>query len=288
MNVGIVTCQKCKDLTVSEQALIPIFRAEGVKATPVVWNDPGIGWGKFDLLVIRSIWDYHLHPEKFLAWLTHLEKKKIKTLNPIPTLRRNYHKFYLRELEKQGVRIVPTAFIEKTERLDLSGVKNTGWQKAVIKPAISASAYRTQVFEWPAKEKIEKEFRAFARNQDLLVQQFIPEVQSAGELSLIFLNRVFSHGILKEPGKGEFRVQKEFGGKASAYEPSQAIIHTAAKIISLFDGNLLYARIDGIVRGGEFILMEAELIEPDLFLDYQGDAKDQFVKSTIVLAGEKG
>lgn len=286
MQFGIVTCDQCPLLSDSEQSLIPLLADAGVKATPLIWNDPAVPWEAFDTLIIRSIWDYHLHPEEFIQWLIYLEENKIRTLNPLGILRRNHHKFYLRDLEKKGIRIIPTLFIEKTADLKLPAEVIRDWQKAVIKPAVSASAYLTQVFSYAEISNIEEDFRVAASQRDMLVQQFIPEVES-GELSMIFFNRVFSHAVLKKPAAGEFRVQKEFGGRSSTFQPHQSLIEAGNKILALFDQALLYARVDGLVIDGEFILMEVELIEPELFLDNHPEARKRFIAAALQLAALK-
>ena len=281
MKIGIVTCKKCPNLTASEQSLIPLFLESGASASPVVWNDPRVVWEEFSLLLIRSIWDYHLYPEEFNLWLTMLENARVRTLNPIGILKANHHKFYLRQLERQGVRILPSLFIEKGNAFNLSKIKMVGWQRAVIKPAISASAYQTRVFDLSELTDVENDYRVFAMSHDLLVQEFTPAIQENGELSIIFINQKYSHAVLKKPRQGEYRVQAEYGGHATAYQPHTKIILAAAKILTYFDEETLYARIDGIAKGDEFTLMEAELIEPDLFLDAHPDARTKLVESTL-------
>lgn len=287
MKFGIVTCEKCPLLSDSEKSLIPQFEDAGVTATPLVWTDPTVAWATFDILIIRSIWDYHLHPVEFVQWLTYLEENKIRTLNPVRILQRNHHKFYLRDLEQQGIRIIPTLFITHTADLKLPGGIIRDWQRAVIKPAISASGYMTRVFSFAEISDVEGDFKNAAAQRDMLVQQFIPAVQEVGELSMIFFNRIYSHAILKKPEAGEFRVQEEYGGKSTPFHPQQAIIDVGNKILTLFDQELLYARVDGLVIEGEFILMEVELIEPDLFLDAHPEARKRFVDAALQLTALK-
>ena len=152
MEIGIVTCEKCPTLSASDRSLIPAFQEAGATATPLVWNDPAVNWSSYDFLLIRSIWDYHLHPAAFVRWINRLEEEKIITLNPVSVMRRNYHKFYLRELEASGVRIIPTLFLEKSSDLKLpEGLP--GWNKVVIKPAISASGGLTSSTPIPARRE---------------------------------------------------------------------------------------------------------------------------------------
>lgn len=280
MRLGVVTCAKCPNLTVSEQKLIPLLEAHGVMAIPVVWNDPVTNWSTFDCLLIRSIWDYHLHPEAFVAWLHSLEAHGTKTWNPIPILLRNYHKFYLRDLEERGVRIVPTLF-QKDSTDAFDRILSRGWKKGVAKPAISASGFRTETFSVSSQGQAKRAIQNAHAQGDFLIQEFMPAIQEAGELSLIYFNHVYSHAVLKRPRPGEFRVQAEYGGDALPCQPDEHIIQTAAKILAHFGNELLYARVDGIVIDGEFVLMELELIEPDLFLDSHPGTHTRFVESLV-------
>ena len=116
---------------------------------------------------------------------------------------------------------------------------------------------------------------------DFLIQQFMPEVQETGEISMIFFNNKYSHAVLKQPKSGEFRVQAEYGGGAVTFQPDRKIIETAEQILSHFGNQILYARVDGIVASGEFVLMELELIEPELFLDSSSGARKRFAESIV-------
>ena len=37
---------------------IEALAARGVDASPAVWDDDGVDWAHFDLVVVRSTWDY--------------------------------------------------------------------------------------------------------------------------------------------------------------------------------------------------------------------------------------
>ena len=279
MKIGLVTCEKLPLLSRDDQKLIPLFTEKGIKSVPVVWNDPQVNWNQFDHLIIRSVWDYHLNPEGFLDWLGHLEKLNVKTLNPISVLRNNHNKFYLQDLEMKGVRIVPTLFFGQNKKVDLSTASNLGWKKVVLKPAISASAHLTNLVDLNQdRNRLDSILQGYS-DRDLLVQKYMPEIQETGELSIIFLNRRFSHAVIKKSAVGEFRIQSEFGGVVHPFSPESNVLETAQFILSLFDVDLLYARVDGILKEGVFVLMEIELIEPDLFLGFSDQATEKFVSS---------
>jgi glutathione synthase/RimK-type ligase-like ATP-grasp enzyme len=283
MRLAIATCADWPALHENDKPLIALFAKQAIAVEPAVWNDANIDWRSYDAVLIRSVWDYHLHIDAFIKWLDKLESLKVKVLNPVATIRQNLNKFYLHDLQQHGVEIIPTLFLEKTKSLDLSGVKSRGWQNCVIKPAVSAGAWHTRAFNLNELPEIEKEFKTIAAEYELLVQPFVEEVKTQGEISLLFFNRQYSHAVLKVPQPGDFRVQQQHGGITTPYEPPLPVIQTAEKILQLIQGELLYARVDGIVIDGKFQLMELELIEPFLFFDYKEGTMEKFVAEAAAL-----
>jgi glutathione synthase/RimK-type ligase-like ATP-grasp enzyme len=262
MKIGLVTYKGLPELTPSDRLFIPLFAERRLKAEPVVWSDP----------------------PAFARWLDRLATLGVETLNPLRLLRQNQHKFYLRGLERNGIRIIPTHFIERTEQLDLSAVRDVGWAKAVIKPAISANSYFTELFDVDDQKRIEQKYQTIAGERDLLVQEFMPEIQRFGEISLVFINRRYSHAILKSAGQKEFRVQAEYGGQSRYFRARRAVVEEAETILDQFPGDILYARVDGVVRGRQFYLMEIELTDPELYFDHCPDARESFVAAAMKLS----
>ena len=284
MKIAMLTCNKCPSLAERDKHLPALFAGRNVALDIVVWNKPGVDWKAYDGLLFRSVWDYHLLPDEFNNWLDELERLGIKALNPVEVIKQNQHKFYLQQLQMQGVEIIPTVFIDKTNKLDLS-ILNTHlkWPKAVIKPAVSASSYKTTLFnagDWAA---IENEYRDIAKDRELLLQPFMPEIIEDGEISMVFFNKRYSHAVRKQAKPGDFRIQAEFGGVHEIFHPEKEVIRTAEKIIELINGPLLYARVDGLLQHGRFILMELEMLEPDLFFDAHPDASNRYVDAAIKL-----
>lgn len=283
MRIGLLTCEKLPDLTIADQQLIPELAKHNLIAKAIIWNDKTINWADFDYLIFRNTWDYFEKETEFNLWLDQIDQLGIKTLNPIETIKQNKHKFYLREMEKHDVTILPTIFIDKTSNLNLTEIIPKHWKKAVIKPAFSAGSYLTEVFEIQHLEKINTDYQKIATEKELLLQEFMPEIQTLGETSFIFFNKKFSHAVNKKPVAGDFRIQVQFGGKYTLIQPSQDLIDKAQKVVNTFDGPLLYARVDGIVIDAELHLMEIECIEPDLYFDISEGGLERFVASIIEL-----
>jgi glutathione synthase/RimK-type ligase-like ATP-grasp enzyme len=291
--IALVTYSAAPQLTPDDRLLRTALEEAGAEVQPVVWDEPR-QWDEFDLVVLRSTWDYFLRPDEFATWLARLEDAGAEVLNPLATVRWNGDKKYLLDLEGRGVRIVPTAYVAQGD--DATGLttmlRSRGWTDAVVKPAISGGAHHT----WRTSPGggDDERFAELVRSQPggMLVQPFIPEVISDGELSLIFLDGVFSHAAIKRPKVGDFRVQQEHGGLYAPAAPSrdviaqaQNVVAAAAELTGVMATDFAYARVDGIVRsspsGADFILMELECIEPSLFFLQHPPAAARMARSLL-------
>jgi glutathione synthase/RimK-type ligase-like ATP-grasp enzyme len=265
MRLGVATCAKCPELTASERPLLSLLKHYRIDASPVVWNDPAVDWASYDALLVRSIWDYHLHYEDYLSWLNLIDQLGIVVWNSTQVLRWNSHKFYLRDLAQRGVDIVPTLFLQEGTVSGRDEALAMGWSEVVAKPAVSASGYRTHALSLQ-NPKADAVLADISAHGDFLIQPFQPAIRETGEVSLVFFENEYSHAVLKRPRNDDFRVQAEHGGNETAYEPDQSIILSAREILRKTRMQSLYARVDGIAEAERLVLMELELIEPDLFL----------------------
>ncbi len=66
-----------------------------------------------------------------------------------------------------------------------------------------------------------------------------------------------------------------------AAAPSVRLVEQASAILARIAGRLLYARVDGIERDGDFVLMELELNEPYLFLSFGDGAASRFADAIV-------
>lgn len=271
MRVAFVTYSGAPDLSLDDQAVLP-----HLQPVAAVWNDPHISWQDFDAVVLRSTWDYHLHQQAFLDWLDRLTHLGVQFLNPAALVRWNANKVYLRELQEKGIPIIPTCFLTHPERHLLPEVLAEMGFEGVVKPSVSAAAHHTYRISGSLPEGVQTALMNLPEDVDLLVQPFMPEIQNPGEHSLIFFNGRFSHAVLKTPSNGDFRVQGMHGGRFSGTEVSGDLIAQAQQVLTALPEIPLYARVDGLVRGGQFLLMEIELIEPHLFLRTHPDAARHF------------
>jgi hypothetical protein len=280
--IGFVTSAELRDLTPDDRSVVPVLAAQGVGVIPVVWTEPLPD--RLDGLVLRSTWDYHLRLEDFLAWVASVEAAGLPLWNAPATVRWNVHKGYLREVEARGIPVVPTRHAARGSGVALAELlREAGWTEAVVKPSVSGGAFET----WRAGPG-EADALRFARQvgaMDCLVQPFLPELVSSGEWSLLFLGDRYSHAVLKRPVSGDFRVQEEFGGAFAPAEPPSSLLSAARAALEAGGQTTLYARVDGVVRGGRFEVMELELVEPSLFLGTAPSAAERFSREILELLG---
>lgn len=285
--VAFATSATVADVTDDDLLLARELEAAGVRVEPAVWDSPGLEWQRYVAVVVRSTWDYHLRHEAFTDWLGHLEQLRVPVLNPPRLMRWNADKHYLMDLAAQGVPVVPTRWVMQHDAAPLAQIMGEAqWERVVVKPAVSASAHRTWRASASEAPLLEENFRALVASGNVLVQPFVEAVTTDGEWSLLFYGGEYSHSVLKRPRHDDFRVQREHGGTSVPSEPSREVVDDARVALRAAErarGASLYARVDGCVLDGQFVLMELELIEPDLFLRSHAEAPGRLARSLLSL-----
>ncbi len=187
---------------------------------------------------------------------------------------------YGQNLSARGVPIPQTEWLETGIPASLFEVmQRNGFEQAVIKPTISATAHMTFRTALATAQHDQTWLDEILRSSGVMVQAFVEEVITQGEWSLLFFNKKFSHAILKQPRAGDFRVQSDFGGSVKTALPSPSLIAQAEALLAMVDAPLLYARVDGVERNGQLLLIELELIEPQLFLSFSSEARARFAEA---------
>jgi glutathione synthase/RimK-type ligase-like ATP-grasp enzyme len=275
MQIALATYRGLPQLAPDDQLLQCALTERGHRADVVVWDDPDVQWEYYDLIVVRSCWDYHLRPNSFLTWIARLEVLGAPLWNPPALLRWNLDKHYLLDLAARGVPVVPTAYLERATMPDLAVLlAERGWSEAVVKPAVAATAFHTWRTSAATAHRAQGRLAALLAERSVLVQPLIPQIAD-GEWSLLFFASTYSHAVLKRPAPGDFRSQDEFGGTVELREPPPGLVTQGMAVLGQLDTPWLYARVDGLLVGGVFTLMELELIEPSLFLGLAPLAADQ-------------
>jgi glutathione synthase/RimK-type ligase-like ATP-grasp enzyme len=281
-HVAFATYQGEPGITADDASTADALRRAGVAVTPVVWDAPGIDWSGFDVVVIRSTWDYHLKPDRFTRWVRTLASAGPILWNPPGPVLWNLNKHYLLDLAARGVGVVPTEYLTAVGRTSLRTVlARRGWDQAVVKPAVAAGSHGAWRTSLDAAEADQDRLSGQLVTGDVLIQSYLPEVVSAGEWSLTFFGQEYSHAVLKRPAGGDFRVQEHLGGTTVPAEPGRHLVEQARRVVAAVGQPLLYARVDGVERDGRFLLMELEINEPSLFLELGKGAGQQFADAIL-------
>lgn len=274
MNLGLVTYEELPNLSDGDRPLMEAFRRKGISAEPVSWDDRDVDWSAFSHLLVRSTWNYHRQPDRFRRWLDRIEALSVDLWNPPGLFRWNMTKTYLRDLVDRDVNVIPTEFVSGRNPAEWEEVyERIGSEEIVVKPVVGAGAEDTVRL---ATEKL-RDFPLPGDHRKWLIQPYVEEITDTGEYSLIFIGDEFSHAVLKRPADGDYRVQTEHGGSVASANPAPDVVDQAGRILESVEFEWLYARVDGIVKNGEFILMELEMLEPNLYLEYSESAPSALV-----------
>ena len=275
-NVAFLTSAELASLTADDRLAIAPLESRGVRVAPAVWTDASVDWSAFDLVVVRSTWDWYVESGRFAKFLAALETR-VRVENR--GARRWLDKRYLARLAEGGVRTVPTDVVATEAELERALAKYDG--TVVLKPATAAGARSTVRFDAGDAARGREGLAAIAPGDVALLQPFVREVEDVGEWSLIFFGGAFSHALAKRPARGDFRVQEEFGGTVEPRTPPADVRAEAERALALAGERFLYARVDGIVsaRFGGFCVTELEVVEPELFLRVEPAAPERFASA---------
>lgn len=287
-HIALVTDTNNLSLSPSDAMLLEPLKQRDIRISIVPWETPDTDWRTFDLVILRSCWNYYHHLAAFRSWIDRLEAERVRLYNPASVVRWNLDKRYLRELAEDGMNIVPTVWADSSETRTLAEIiAQQGWQQVVVKPRISASAHGIFQSNPDDAPKQQAKFVQMLQTTGVLIQPQMPQI-AQGEWSFIFLNGRYSHTARKLPGNGTIFVQKGYGG---VVEPGEADPHLLAQgsaalqaalaRLQLASDQLLYARIDGLDVDGMLLLMEVELIEPGLFFDVVPGSAERFADAIV-------
>ena len=253
--------------------LIQALEKHGRRVTRVDWADVHFDWECTRSAVFRTTWDYFHRFHDFSVWL---DKVSAKThlINGPSLIRWNWDKHYLQDLESKGIRIPETIFIERGDMVTLAELHlATGWDDTILKPAVSGGGRHTYRLNQATMASHEQVFHDLLENEAMLLQPFQSNILTKGELSLIVIDGVYSHAIIKRAKEGDYRVQDDFGGNAHPHDANTYEIAFAVHVVSVCDPKPVYARVDMIWdNDGLPSVSELELIEPELWLRYHPPA----------------
>jgi len=290
--VAIASCAPVIDEALDEDQplLLAALARQGIATEVLAWDDPSARWERFDLVVVRSTWDYPERHDEFVTWAD-LVRTQTLLANPAPVLRWNTDKRYLAELQAAGVPVVPTTFLVPSDPVDLGpeGVE------LVVKPAVSAGSQDTARHLPGERAQAEQHAAALlADGRVVMVQPYQAGIDEHGETALVYLGGELSHGMRKGPllQPGAAPVEALFAAEQmSVRVPSDGERAVAGQVLEVLaglpdGGSILYARID-VLPGpdGRPVVLEVELTEPSLFLAHVPRAADRFAAAIVARLG---
>jgi glutathione synthase/RimK-type ligase-like ATP-grasp enzyme len=276
MKIALVSCSSMSDYKTDipneDELLLSYLQQKAVDAEIVIWDDELVDWESYDIVVIKSTWDYFNKPMQFRAWLHGMQQREIRMFNSPETILWNIDKSYLKDLEKAGIPTIPTIWLDQNMQTDLPVVMSQlGASEIIIKPRISGASKNTFKVNAHNIVAVQQQFDELIKEEDFMAQPFVPQIME-GEYSFIFFNGLFSHAVKKAPQKDDFRVQHYFGGSITPYIPTDEIKSQAENVANQFAADCLYARVDGILINGILHIIELEVIEPMLYLHFHADS----------------
>jgi glutathione synthase/RimK-type ligase-like ATP-grasp enzyme len=275
--VALATCRDYPAGDEDAPLLLAACAAEGLDVDWRVWDDAAVHWRSYDLVVIRSTWDYVPRRDDFVAWAD----SQPRLANPAEVIRWNTDKSYLRDLAAAGVPVVPTEHLEPGDEPHWPAQ----WSEVVVKPAVSAGGQDTARYGPGELDRARAHAgKLLAAGRRVVVQPYLTAVDEVGETAVVYVGGTYSHALAKaallQPGAPAEIEELWRPERIEAREPSAAERALAEQALAAVPGGperLLYARVD-LLPGpaGDPLVMEVELTEPSLFLTAVPAGADRF------------
>jgi len=256
----------------------------------IPWDRPRARWDGFDLVVVRSVWDYAFHHEEFVDWAEGLDTPMH---NPADMIRWNSDKRYLADLGRAGIRVVETEYVPP-------GIEPTAIDReVVVKPTVSGGARDTGRF---AAEESDAAYALIAtiheKKKTAMVQPYNASVDAIGETAVVMIDGAFSHalrkGVVLNPNEVAPVRDDDLAAAEAMYDPdlvgpgaaSQAELEAAAEIVAAVEERFgvrpLYARVDLLMgEDGAPELIELEAIEPNLYHELVPGSAERFADAIV-------
>lgn len=273
--IVLATAADQPDITASDELYAEALRRRGLTVVGAPWNGPREAFDGAAAVVLRSTWGYYRALAEFRAW-TEAIAASTRLFNPIGLVRWNLRKDYVGKLALSGVRTPGTRIVAREAAAIERAFDEMGWRYAVVKPASGGGGHSVELL---SRDEVGDAVPRLAPG-DVLVQEFLPEIAD-GEVSMVYFDGIFSHAIRKRPPKGEFRSNARYGPSRSAETPAGEVAEQGAAALRVLPEMPLYARVDGVVRDGALIVIEVEVLEPALFMEFDPPSAGRFAEATV-------
>ena len=260
------------------ERLAEALATAGITVEPTPWTahvEDASELAGYRLVLPLIVWGYHRDHARWTRACATWQAAGVRMLNPPSVIGWNSDKAYLGRLADKGVAIPQTVWVEGVTQADVDAAFDRfGTDTVIVKPRVSGGAWKT--LRLSRGERL-----AGAPEGPAMIQPYLSTIETEGETSLLFFGGKLSHVVNKRPVAGEFRIQVQFGGQYVALpEPPAGALALAKQTLAAIDEDLLYARID-MAPGpdGDWLLMEAELIEPDFYLGSAPEGGKRFAEA---------
>ncbi|MEZ0168882.1 RimK family alpha-L-glutamate ligase [Microvirga sp. TS319] len=276
----IAACSEYPQPTPSIAALLDALRSLGADVAYRPWRTTPLStFAAAHAVLPLCCWDYHGDPAAFPAWIDALEARGARLLNPPATLRWNFRKTYLLQMAAAGLAVPPTIHLQEATTAGIvRQMKTQGWRTAVLKPVSGQSGYGVQKIDETADFDLSL---GSGPSGEALLQDFQADMAALGETTLTFIDGGFSHAVRRVLKEGEWRANSQFGVTYERVDVGPDVIESAKACLALAPEAPVYARVDGIVRPSGFMLMELELIEPYLYLEFAPGSAERMARAVL-------
>ncbi len=271
---------------------VTAFADSGIELVQAPWEDRTVDWDSFDLVVVRSPWNYVDRLDEFRHWLD--ARRRMRTIhNPVSLIEWNMDKRYLADLAARDVPIVPTAFVDSIEAFHAATEKIDA-AEIVVKPSVSAGSRLTGRFDRTGSTAVALAETILGGGLTVMVQPFASLIDTEGEIGTVVFDGERSHSfknaaLLAEDGALVGGAYREEISRVDAPDDVQLVVRAAVNTATSIahergwigaHEQLLYGRYDVIrLDDGTPVLLEAELFEPCFFLTTDGKAASRFVEA---------
>lgn len=277
---AFLTTKNLEEFFIYDDLVKPHLAALGWQVDDVCWHDKEIDYSQYDVVIVRSTWDYQAFAESFMRTLMHIDSTKARLENSAALMQWNLSKSYLKDLEAKGVAILPTIWLDAFDSRQVQAAfRHFGVSEIIIKPLVSANAdftYRLTEEDFLFQQQ---NIKSELKNRQIMLQAFEKSILDIGEYSLFYFDGEYSHSINKLPASGDFRVQEEHGGQLQSIEPTVAMRALAQRTLNALPENALYARIDMLDTAKGLAIIEVELIEPSLYFNMDEESPKRFAQA---------
>ena len=295
----LATAASMPDLYPDEVDLPDALADRGMDPQIRVWNEPGVNWDEQGIVVVRSVVDYAENRKGFLRWAAGVPR----ILNSYDVLEWNSDKHYLQELAKRGLPTIPTTWLEAEEKYEKRQVhaRFPAFGDFVLKPTVSSGVRDIGRYDAEGlhsrQAAIAQAMELLGDDRDIMIQRYQEQIDTQGEMSLIFLNGLLSHAVRKEALLSPSEVTEQeirevvvepievTGEQLRWGEQIRRAIHHYVRDRIGRDDQFLFNRVDVVPDGkGSFLVMEIALVDADLYLDATPDALGNFADAISVRA----